>query len=86
MEKQIEKLMKKYRYCTIQHNVLYWRSGNKSGRIAISHIDSITFEADKAVLKSAKGTEFGYHEVIFTAEGVVFTEVLDDVVYYNFKR
>ena len=86
MKDQIEKLMKEYQYCSVKQNVLYWRSGNKSGRIAISHIDTIAFEADKAVLKSAIGTEFGYHEVIFRAEGVSHTEVLNDVVYYNFKR
>ena len=86
MTNQIAKLIEKYQYCTINQNTLYWKSGSRSGRILIAHIDSIEFEGDKAILKSAKGTEFGYHEVIFKAEGVSHTEVLDDVVYYNFKR
>lgn len=83
MKKMITQLMNKYKYFNISGGVLYWNTGRTSERILVSDIDSIEIFADKAVLKSEKGTEFGYHEVVFTASGASFTETLEDVVYYN---
>jgi hypothetical protein len=83
MEKQIAELMNEYKYFNISGGALYWRTGKTSERILVSDIDSIEFFTDKAVLKSEKGTDFGYHEVVFTASGAAFTETLDNVVYYN---
>jgi hypothetical protein len=83
MEKQIAELMNKYKYFNISGGALYWHTGRTSERILVSDIDSIEFFSDKAILKSEKGTEFGYHEVVFTASGAAFTETLDNVVYYN---
>lgn len=66
MEKQIEKLMKKYGYFSIHQNVLYWNTGDTSESILLSDITSIEFFTDKAILRSDKGTWMGYNEVTFT--------------------
>lgn len=82
MEKQIEKLMKKYGYFSIHQNVLYWNTGDTSERILLSDITSIEFFADKAVLRSDKGTWMGYNEVTFTNETAILPE-MDNVVYFT---
>jgi len=83
MEKQIEELMNKYGYFNVDGNILYWHTGRTSGRVLLADITSIDIKDDMSILKSDKGTEFGYHEVIFTASGASFTETLENVVYYN---
>ena len=83
MENKIEALVKKYSYFGIDHGCLYWNTGDTSERILIAHISSIEIQADKAVLKSNIGTWFGYHEVVFTADGAKFTEKLANVVYFD---
>jgi len=83
VEKQVNCLLAKYRYCSLQGNCLYWTCGKFSGRIATIDIDMIEFQAKKAILHSLKGSDFGYHEVVFMAEGASYTEVLSDVFYYG---
>ncbi|MGE4526398.1 MAG: hypothetical protein AB7D24_10985 [Sphaerochaeta sp.] len=85
MEQKIEALVKKYNYFNVSGNCLYWHTGMTSERIAIADITSIEIKANEAILKSTKGTDFGYHEVVFTDEGARFTEVLNNVVYYGKK-
>jgi hypothetical protein len=82
MEKQIEKLMKKYGYFSIHQNVLYWNTGDTSERILLSDITSIEFFAEKAVLRSDKGTWMGYNEVTFTNETAILPE-MENVVYFT---
>lgn len=83
MEKQIERLMKKYGYFNIHQNVLYWNTGDTSERILISDITSIGFFADKTVLKSTVGSWMGYNEVTFTSKTAILPE-MDNVVYFEY--
>ena len=82
MKDKIEKLMKKYGYFSIHQNVLYWNTGDTSERILISDITSIEFFADKAVLKSEKGSWMGYKEVTFTETTAILPE-MENVVYFT---